>query len=170
MPEEICISDDRKIRLIGYTTMGMKNRTSNLGFTLIEVLITVVIVSVLASIAIPTYNGHVARGKISKATADLSNLRILQEQFFQNNRRYVTVSGGTTCGTAATTDDNFTYTCAGTNNTFTWTAKNKANAGLGSADDYIYDLDQDGTARTLTFRNTTYGTPKACWLISPSDC
>jgi len=150
--------------------INMKNRNSNTGFTLIEVMITVAIVSILASVAIPAYMGHVTRGKISKMTSDLSNLRILQEQFFQDNRSYVTTTAGTPCGVTAPNDDNFTYTCVGTASTFTWTAKNKANSGLGAVDDYIYDLDQDGLTQTLTFANTTYATAKNCWQLSASDC
>ena len=44
------------------------------GFTLVELMIAVVVVSILAAIALPAYSNYVKRGKISEATANLGSL------------------------------------------------------------------------------------------------
>ena len=52
------------------------------GFTLMEVMITVVIVAILAGIAYPTYTRFVAETGRSDATIALSQLAAQQEKFF----------------------------------------------------------------------------------------
>ncbi|HET7775925.1 MAG TPA: pilin, partial [Azospira sp.] len=42
------------------------------GFTLIELMISVVIISILAAIALPAYQDYVTRSRLSEATSALS--------------------------------------------------------------------------------------------------
>lgn len=69
----------------------MKN-TSNIsrsiGFTLIELMVTIAIVSVLASIAIPAYTGYIKTSKMSEANYNLAALRLAQEEYFLENNDY----------------------------------------------------------------------------------
>src|SRR4249920_1558042 len=58
------------------------------GYTMIEVMVTVVIVGILAAIALPSYSDYVQRGKISEAVANLSDMRTRLEQFYLDNRAY----------------------------------------------------------------------------------
>jgi type IV pilus assembly protein PilE len=58
------------------------------GFTLIEVMITVVIVAILASIAIPSYQRYVIRAKRSAAQAQMMEIANRQQQFLLANRSY----------------------------------------------------------------------------------
>ena len=51
------------------------------GFTLVELIIVVAIISILASIAIPAYNGYVETSKRSDAQASLMALAIAQEKY-----------------------------------------------------------------------------------------
>jgi type IV pilus assembly protein PilE len=51
------------------------------GFTLLELIIVVAIISILASIAIPAYNGYVETSKRSDAQASLMALAIAQEKY-----------------------------------------------------------------------------------------
>ena len=93
------------------------------GFTLIELMIVVAMVAILASIAVPNYTDYITRSKFAEATATLSNLRVKMEQYYQDNRRYSTTTGGGTCGlpggNVPTVGDAkyFTFACASTNPT-----------------------------------------------------
>jgi type IV pilus assembly protein PilE len=58
------------------------------GFTLIELMITIVIVAILASIAIPSYRQYVIRGNRTAAQAVMMELATRQQQFFVANRVY----------------------------------------------------------------------------------
>ena len=69
-----------------------KTHLSNLqGFTLIELMITVAIVSILASIAYPSYTDYVVRSNRSEAPLELVRLANLQEQLFIDTRTYTAV-------------------------------------------------------------------------------
>ncbi|MCW8929264.1 MAG: type IV pilin protein [Gammaproteobacteria bacterium] len=73
------------------------------GFTLIEIMITVAIVAILASIAIPAYTEYVQRAKRSQAQGALLGLSAALERSFVDNNNYC--DAGTTavanCGGAA---------------------------------------------------------------------
>lgn len=87
------------------------------GFTLIEILVAIAIVSILASVAIPSYTDYVRRGRLTEATTNLSDLRVRLEQFYQDNRtyRHTTLAGRVgDCGAIAPTGSAaqfFTYAC-----------------------------------------------------------
>ena len=63
------------------------------GFTLVELIIVVAIISILASIAIPAYNGYIETSKRSDAQASLMALAIAQEKYRATNPTYTTVIG-----------------------------------------------------------------------------
>ena len=58
------------------------------GFTLIEVMITVVIIAILASIALPSYSRYVMRSKRSAAQAQMMEIANREQQFLIANRNY----------------------------------------------------------------------------------
>ena len=133
--------------------MNRSSRTR--GFTLIELMIVVAIIGILASIALPAYSDYVRRSKISEATSVLSDLRVRMEQFYQDNRSYV--SSGTTCGVAMPTQQFFTMSCTGTATTYTLTATGKSGTDMNG---FVYTLDQQNTRKTT---GGTYGTSTTCW-------
>lgn len=131
-------------------------RLSQKGFSLIEIMVTVAIVGILASIAIPSYTDYIKKGKAAEATANLADLRVKMEQCFQDNRDY------TLCAAfcAPTSGDKyFTYTCeVQTATTYTLQAAGKSAENMG---DFNYTIDQDN-AKTSTYDTTTGD----CWLTS----
>jgi type IV pilus assembly protein PilE len=76
------------------------------GFTIIELMIAVVVVSILASIAIPSYNDYVVRARLSEGTGNLADLRVKMEQYYSDNRRYSVDAGTKTCGIPGVPDGN----------------------------------------------------------------
>ncbi len=63
----------------------MKNQR---GFTLVELMITIVIVGVLATVAIPLYQANVKRAKASEADAAMGSIRTSLRVHFAENSDY----------------------------------------------------------------------------------
>jgi type IV pilus assembly protein PilE len=134
------------------------------GFTLIEVMITVVIIGILAAIAVPQYADYVTRSRLVEAQSKLSDTRVRLEQFFGNNRTYV----GFTCTQAAVGNENFSISCTTqTANTFTITA-----AGTNKMAGFNFTLD-DLNQRTSAITATGWSNPSPnnCWVSKkPNLC
>ncbi len=60
------------------------------GFSLIELMITVVIIAIVTSIALPSYREHVKRTMRTDATTALLRLAAEQEKFYISNNSYTT--------------------------------------------------------------------------------
>jgi len=58
------------------------------GFTLIELMITVAIVAILATIALPSYQEYVRRGHRAAAQTEMMDIANRQQQFLFANRAY----------------------------------------------------------------------------------
>lgn len=106
-----------------------------LGLTLIEVMIVVAVLGVLATIALPSYQESLARGRRAQATAQLVAAQQWMERFFSENLRYNTVG--------TTTNDQFDVR-------FTTVPP----AGEGTA---FYDLEVEATQTTFTITATRTG-------------
>jgi type IV pilus assembly protein PilE len=87
----------------------MKKQRNSHGFTLIELMITVAIVGILASIAYPSYTDFVIRSNRSEAQRELLRLANLQEQVFVDSRSYAADMTGLGAGTAAIETESGNY-------------------------------------------------------------
>jgi prepilin-type N-terminal cleavage/methylation domain-containing protein len=58
-----------------------KKNPENHGFTLIEIIIVIIIIAILASVALPRYNGALERSRASEGTYILGTLLSAQERF-----------------------------------------------------------------------------------------
>ena len=152
------------IRLIG---KGVSMKTQK-GFTLVELMTVVAVMAILAVIAVPAYNDYVTRGKIPEATANLSDLRVKMEQWYQDNRNYQNAAA-TACGVtmpAAPVVRYFTFTCAnpGGNQFYTLTA-----TGTVSMLGFVYTINESNvktstiTAGSKAAQNSWTGNAN-CWV------
>ncbi|MFJ7567431.1 type IV pilin protein [Herminiimonas sp. NPDC097707] len=143
------------------------NSRQSAGFTLIELMITVAIIGILASIALPYYGDYVRRGKVQEATSELANMRVKMEQYYQDNRSYAGYVDAA-CATAAgavVSGKYFTFACAtdaATPNVYTITATGVASQGM---DGYKYSLDQNNTKKSTV----PPGAEVNCWLTKRGD-
>jgi type IV pilus assembly protein PilE len=132
-------------------------KTQN-GFTLIELMITVAIIAILASIAFPSYSKYVNRSKISEGANALAALQIKMESYYQNTQTY---NNNGACGVLPVNTTNFTIGCA-TNNAgqgYVYTA-----TGIGAIAGTNYTINEQGN------KTTTGSSSKACWIITGSEC
>lgn len=137
------------------------------GFTLIELMITVAILAILASIALPSYTSYITRGKITEATSTLAEMRVKLEQWYQDNRNYGSTASA--CGVAmpaAPKVKYFTFSCnwgaVGSNQGFTVTA-----AGVGDMSGFAFTIDQ-ANAKTSTISGVPasngWQSNATCWV------
>lgn len=82
------------------------DRHSSSGFSLIELLITLAIIAILASITIPSYSGFIEKSRRGDAITALLQVQMLQERWRADHPQYAT--GLATMGwTRTTTKGNY---------------------------------------------------------------
>lgn len=114
------------------------------GFSLIELVVAIAVIAILVSVALPSYNEYVLRGRLTSATQGLADVKVQMERFYASVRNYGT--GGVCTGAApAPTVEHFSFTCASGAATFTWTA-----TGSGPATGFAYTINQTGEKNTTS--------------------
>lgn len=151
------------------------HRKAAAGFTLIEVMITVVVIGLLAAVAVPSYTGYVRRGQLTEAGTYLSDYRIKMEQYYQDNKNYG-ATAGTVCATDATAAGwsgfapgarYFTFSCStsASGQAYVLTATGSGSNTTG----YDYSINQAGIKWTTKFENSA--STANCWMTkSNSAC
>ena len=72
----------------------MQHRLGTRGFTLVELMIVIAIISILAAVAYPSYQEHVIKSKRAKAAACLIEQAQFMERFYTTNLRYDQTTAG----------------------------------------------------------------------------
>jgi type IV pilus assembly protein PilE len=147
-------------------------RSAQAGFTLIELMVTVLIVAILAGIGYPSYRNYVIRGQIVSATNGLAEMRANMERYFQDNRTYATGTFTTPCAiTPSPVYGTFTVSCYGTP---TATSFSLQAVGNGNMAGFTYFVDQQNTQTTTVVTpapsSWTTGSPFACWITKAGGC
>jgi type IV pilus assembly protein PilE len=137
-------------------------RSCQRGFTLIEVMVTVGILALLASIALPSYSAYMQRSRVPVALDGLSAYATRMEQRYQDVGNYANAGA---CWAALPTVANFTVTCAVSSGGqgFTATA-----TGSGPVSGYEYTINHLGTRVTTAHPK---GVPSTnCWSTRGVTC
>ncbi|MFW2371880.1 MAG: type IV pilin protein [Gammaproteobacteria bacterium] len=125
------------------------------GFTLIELMITVVIIGILAAVAIPNYYQYMARTGRSDAAKGLDYLAACQERYYWQNQTYTDELDKLGCGT--TTPDGYYKFSVGlppvASDGYTLTATAVATGPQA----------KDTPCLTITLNSAGQRTPAACW-------
>jgi type IV pilus assembly protein PilE len=132
---------------------------------LIDLMISLLILSILAGIAIPSYRNSVKRGYLVNATNQLTSQRMLMEQYYQDNRQYTDAANGTTypctSSTVGPSGAQFAITCpAPTTSTYTIQA-----VGSGQVADFTYTINQSGDMQTTKLPSGWGSYPQSCWIV-----
>lgn len=126
-----------------------------IGFSLVELMITVAIVAILATIAYPSYTDYVARANRAEAPRELVRLASLQEQLFVDSRAYTENISDLGVGTTAiytTASQHYKISAKVVGSTFILTAQ--AQGAQAS---------NDANCIKMTITDTGKKAPIACW-------
>ena len=63
------------------------------GFTLVELMITVLVIGILATVALPSYKEYIIRSNRAAAQSEMMNIANREQQFLTADRGYVDKAG-----------------------------------------------------------------------------
>lgn len=140
------------------------------GFTLIEVMITVAIISILAAVAIPQYRDYVTRSRLADASTGLATMRAQMERYYQDNRTYADIGTFVApCNNSvvsARTFGNFVISCT----TATAAAFTLEAAGSGPVDGFKYTINQQDLRNTTQLPSSWGGgTCTGKWIMKKGE-
>ena len=132
------------------------------GFTMVELMIVVVIVSILATVAVPSYRNYVTRARITEAVGGLSDMRVKMERHFQDNRTYVGACAAGTQAPLPAATATFTFSCTNlAGSTYTVLA-----TGTGAMTGFVFGIDQDNVRQTASVPAGWTLPATNCWVLS----
>ena len=72
----------------------MKSRNRKRGFTLVEIMVVIIVLTILAAAIIPNLTGRTDDARVARARSDVANLETTLEQFRLDVLRYPTTEEG----------------------------------------------------------------------------
>ena len=162
------ISKDVTSRRSGKFAIGVWRNQR--GVTLIELMIVVVILSVIASIAYPSYTQFIIRAKRNAATTMLLQVADRQQQYFMDNKRYAAnmTSLGYDNATVMISDDGNIITSGDDQRIYGISLSNTtATTYTLNATPQLRQAEKDTTCGTLTLthsgQKSQVGSGDNCW-------
>ncbi|MBT9553745.1 MAG: type IV pilin protein [Hydrogenophaga sp.] len=132
----------------------LPQRTAQLGFTLIELMVVVAMVAILAAIAYPSYAQFMQRSRRAEVQALLQDIALKQQQRLLDVRAYADTLAALNLGVPSSVSPHYTIAIA---------------LGAGGATSFTLTATPQGgqssdTCGTLTLAHTGVKTPATnCW-------
>ncbi|TXT40102.1 MAG: type IV pilus assembly protein PilE [Comamonadaceae bacterium] len=131
------------------------------GFTLIELMVTVAIIGILVSVAMPSYTEYIQRSHRGNARNTLIQAAQWMERAATASGTYP-LTANVPSGILAVEGDRYTVAIVSTNGTsYTLTATRRT--GTGQAQDKCGDYVLDQANRRTILNNTSGTTAENCW-------
>lgn len=132
------------------------------GYTLIEVIGTLLVLALLTSLAISSFAGYAKRARAADALEQLDLFHTRMEKGFLDNGNY----GVGNCAVPLPTGvQQFGFTCTMAADAQSYTAKA---TGLVSMNGYVFQIDEKGIRSTQAFPDATV--PANCWMVERNKC
>ena len=156
-----------RVRALPYTRLR--------GFTLIEVMITVVIVAILATVALPAFLDQIRKGRRADAVDTLAQVQQAQERYRANNTSYGThfiVVSGRMTGVGVSTDTNAAASFTTSSGYYTVTLPAASSGGYTATATAASSQANDSKCTSLsmvvaggnaTYNATGSSTANQCW-------
>ncbi|MDZ7937933.1 MAG: type IV pilin protein [Rhodoferax sp.] len=152
-------------------------RTSEDGFTLIELMIVVALVAILAAIALPSYSEYVAKARRAELKTSLLEGGQWMERHYSENYRYDTNTAGTAVASLYPANlrqiprdsgGAYTITVSGSAaRSYTITATRVVGGGMASDRCGNYTLNELGVRANVNYSTTKFSSAAAavaeCW-------
>ena len=133
------------------------------GFTLIEAVVTLLVLGILSSLAVNSYNSYIERARAAEAIEQLDLFHKHMEKAFQDNGNY----GAGACAVTPPTDvSTVTFACLLGQSGQAFSANATGSGNMGG---YVFSINERGFRRTEAFPGAS-SVPTDCWMVEKDKC